>query len=346
MQYCKKCVMPSTRPGTSLDESGVCLACRNYESRKDIDWDARWKQLEKIAWQANKKGGVLIPVSGGKDSYYLNHIASVLGLKVTLFRVADPFGITKAAQHNIRNMVNEFNVPFYQWEMGGMKFRDLFREQFLQLGNFPALDMTIYSEPIKQAYLLGIPLVLWGENSAYEYGTSDKESRYAMGAFNYCQQAFGIKKAVEYCTRVIPVYASYFVPWSGSRNYHIAVSYGFKNLDQMDHWNRLGTIENYDSLDEVGWQVSHFLKYRKFGFGRATDIASRWIREGGINREEAIVLVNREDHRLDPVILEDFLRVTGFTEKEFWDTADRFTNRNIFCKVDGRWAKKPELEIS
>ena len=41
MVYCKKCVMPNTRPGISFNEDGVCSACQSYERRKSIDWDLR-----------------------------------------------------------------------------------------------------------------------------------------------------------------------------------------------------------------------------------------------------------------------------------------------------------------
>ena len=48
MFFCKKCVMPNTRPGISFNEHGVCSACQSYEKRKSIDWDSRWKEFEKI----------------------------------------------------------------------------------------------------------------------------------------------------------------------------------------------------------------------------------------------------------------------------------------------------------
>lgn len=40
MRYCKKCTMPDTRPGITFDAEGVCSACRHYENRKNVDWDA------------------------------------------------------------------------------------------------------------------------------------------------------------------------------------------------------------------------------------------------------------------------------------------------------------------
>ena len=37
MKYCTKCCMPSTRPGITFDERGVCSACRSYEHRAIVD---------------------------------------------------------------------------------------------------------------------------------------------------------------------------------------------------------------------------------------------------------------------------------------------------------------------
>ena len=36
MKYCKKCLMPDTRPGISFNEEGVCSACQNYEIEKAL----------------------------------------------------------------------------------------------------------------------------------------------------------------------------------------------------------------------------------------------------------------------------------------------------------------------
>ena len=41
MKYCKKCLMPDTRPGISFNEEGVCSACQNHEKRKKINWEER-----------------------------------------------------------------------------------------------------------------------------------------------------------------------------------------------------------------------------------------------------------------------------------------------------------------
>ena len=73
MRYCKKCTMPDTRPGITFDAEGVCSACRHYENRKNVDWDARFKEFEAYCDKyrgMNGPGGYdcAVAVSGGKDS--------------------------------------------------------------------------------------------------------------------------------------------------------------------------------------------------------------------------------------------------------------------------------------
>ena len=48
MQYCKRCVMPSTRPGITFDSEGICCACRAHEKKLTVDWDERYKELEAL----------------------------------------------------------------------------------------------------------------------------------------------------------------------------------------------------------------------------------------------------------------------------------------------------------
>jgi len=82
------------------------------------------------------------------------------------------------------------------------------------------------------------------------------------------------------------------------------------------------------------------MKYPKFGFARATDIACRWIRKGKITREEAKRLVMEHDHKLDQRAMEDFIKLLGYTPKQFWDIVEKFWNREIFTKVNDIWQLK------
>ena len=63
--------MPDTRPGITFNEEGICSGCQSFERRKDIDWDARWKELEAICDRYRGMNGdgydCAIAVSGGTE---------------------------------------------------------------------------------------------------------------------------------------------------------------------------------------------------------------------------------------------------------------------------------------
>ena len=49
LQYCARCLEPSSRPGATFDEKGVCVPCRYAASLESIDWEARHTDLQEIA---------------------------------------------------------------------------------------------------------------------------------------------------------------------------------------------------------------------------------------------------------------------------------------------------------
>lgn len=113
MKYCKRCVMPDTRPGILFDGEGICSACRAYENRKRINWDSRWQEFEAICDKYRGMNGdapdCAIAVSGGKDSHYQVHLMkNVMHMNPILFSVEDNFPMTDAGIHNIRNISEEF----------------------------------------------------------------------------------------------------------------------------------------------------------------------------------------------------------------------------------------------
>ena len=73
MKYCKKCLMPDTRPGIKFDDDGICYPCIHYEKSKTTNWEKRWKELESLCDKYRGSNGngydCIIAVSGGKDSH-------------------------------------------------------------------------------------------------------------------------------------------------------------------------------------------------------------------------------------------------------------------------------------
>ena len=365
MKYCKRCTMPDTRPGITFDEEGICCACRHYEERKNIDWDARWKEFEALCDKyrgCNGEGNYdcAIAVSGGKDSHFQVYIMKeVMKMNPILFSVEDNFPMTEAGKSNIRNISEEFGCPIISYKPNLKAQKKLVRGMFEKYGK-PTwyIDRYIYTFPLHMALKFNTMLLVYGENVSYEYGGNADEETYsargqiengvASGMDEEELLALGIEPAAlaltkapdkEDLARLDPMYLSYFLPWNSYKNYMLAKSRGFHDLTH--EWDRQHHAENFDQIDSRAYLVHSWLKYPKFGHAAATDYTARYIRYGMMNREEAIQMIKERDHNLDPLSVRDFCEFVGYTETEFWQIIDKFYNRDIFEKDHcGRWVLK------
>lgn len=337
MVRCKKCGFPNTRPGLFFEE-GICGACINYDKRKDIDWQSRRALLHQLCgeYRGKTKYDCLIPVSGGKDSHMLVHtLVKEEGMNPLLCTVTDSFSHTEAGTYNLRNMITKFNCNHYTYTISHDLFKRATRAAFEDTGEaLKFVEYAIYTIPFALAQYFNIPLVFFGENSAYEYGTTSIESMSGNHSVKTIIEKIeeerpwwersGITRT-ELNSLLPPIsnydnprllFMSYFKPWSSVDNLKVAREYGFHDL--TGEWDRKGVIENFEQIDSVAYLVHLWLKYPKFGFQRAVDIASRRVREGSMTREEVLKIAKEVDPVLDGHALEDFCKSMGYTQEEFW----------------------------
>lgn len=365
MRYCKKCTMPDTRPGITFDSEGVCCACNHFENRKNIDWDARWAELEALCDKYRGCNGpgnydCAIAVSGGKDSHFQVHIMKeVMHMNPILFSVEDNFPMTQAGISNLKNISEEFGCPIISYKPNIKAQKKLMRAMFEKYGK-PTwyIDRFIYTFPLHMALKFNTMLLVYGENVSFEYGGNDDEESYSARSQvnNGVASGFSTEELLGYgvsledlamteapskedLERLDPIYLSYFLQWNSVKNYNFAKSRGFKDLTH--EWDRTHHAENFDQIDSRAYLVHSWLKYPKFGHGAATDYSARFIRYGLMTREEAIQVIKERDHALDPKCVEDFCNFCGYTLAEFWAIVDKLYNRDIFEKDEmGRWILK------
>ena len=371
MKYCKKCVTPDTKPGIVFDKEGVCPACRHAEKKKLVDWKKRFGELKKLCNKYRRKDGYydcMIAVSGGKDSHYQIYvIKELLGMNPLLVSAASTFSLTETGRRNFLNMGDSFGCDIIILQENQKASRIMTRVGFEEWGRgaYP-IDTAIYVFPIRVAINYNIPLVIYGENVSYEYGGTQDNLGETYSALDQIYNTvtypldldFWKKKGLSekdlnafiYPTKeeiqkakLDPMYLSYFVPWDGYYHYQIAKQYGFRTIHH--EWRREGWVDEYSQIDTIGYLIDEWLKYPKFGFGNATNYASRWVRNGSISREEATELVRKYDHVLDERALDDFLNFTRYKDKEFWDIVEKFWNQKIFEKIDGVWRMKENCKI-
>lgn len=367
MRRCKRCVMLDSKPGVVLDEQGICQACRHAEKKKLIDWNARMEEFRNLCDKYRGKRGdyydCIIPVSGGKDSHFQVYMMKEVMKMNPLLVNVDNFSWTTTGRQNYYNMGEVFGCDIISLSLNRKVAKKMVRKAFEELGSPTWIwDRAVYVFPIRMAINMNIPLVVYGENVSVEYGGVLKDETYSaknqinndvvkkvelekwldkditmrdLNPIIYPMEEEIVRADVE------PIYLSYFVPWDGYSNYQIAKKYGFKSLGETGEWDREGFIEDYDQIDAIGYLVHPWLKYPKFGIGRATEVAGYWIRGNRINRGEALKLVEENDGKLDPKSLRDFLDFTGYSEEEFWKITSKFMNMDIWEKVgDFEWKLK------
>ena len=92
IKYCSRCVYPDIAVNLSFDEEGICSSCRVFEQVEKISEQTWFEKKEKFIQIVNETiknnksdYDCVIPVSGGKDSYYQTHVMiEELGLKPLL----------------------------------------------------------------------------------------------------------------------------------------------------------------------------------------------------------------------------------------------------------------------
>src|SRR5262245_17329634 len=165
--------MPETKPDLHIDEQGVCSACRYYESRKAIDLAARKEELLGILEKYRSKNGsnydCLVPCSGGKDSTYQTIRMLELGMN-PLCVTATTDMLSDMGRRNIENL-KKLGVDYIEVSVNPRIRRRINRLVLTTVGDISWPEhVTIFTIPVRIAVQLGIPLIIWGENSQHEYG--------------------------------------------------------------------------------------------------------------------------------------------------------------------------------
>ncbi len=368
MQYCTKCVYPSASAFKLVfDENGVCSGCRVAEAKKKIDWTAREKKLKELAGQYRSKNGsnydCIIPVSGGKDSYFQTHYATkVLGLKPLLVTYHGNNYLPEG-ERNLQRMRQVFDVDHIIFRPSEQVLIKMNRLCFKKMGdmNWHA-HCGIFTYPVQIAVKHRIPLILWGEHGTLDlagmYSLDDLPEMSAKHRLEHGLRGFDWKDMInkeegireqdllwaKYPSNeeleesgVRGIYIGNFLDWDGNVNYKISKElYGWEEaIEPFDRTYR--KFSNIDDMHENG--IHDYMKFVKFGYGRATDHACKDIRAGHMTRAEGIEMVRKYDS-VKPRDLKRWLAYVGMTEQEFDRIADTFRDLRIWRKnQENKWEK-------
>jgi N-acetyl sugar amidotransferase len=363
MNYCKRCIMPDTKPDLKFDEEGVCSACRSYENRTAVDWNVRREELETILKRYRNKSGsnwdCVIPVSGGKDSTYQVIRMLELGMN-PLCVTATTCELSEIGRENIKNIQN-LGVDTIEFTSNRVVRRKLNRIGLTMVGDISWPEhVGIFTIPVRVAVQYNIPLIIWGENSQHEYGGPAGAAENNILDRRWLEEFGGLlglrvtdligmqgieaKHLIPFSyptdeelkrSQITGLFLGYYIPWDGLSNTLIAQGHGFKTYHKAVE----GSMVNYENLDNHQTGIHDYFKFLKFGFGRATDLACLHVRRERLSRNDAMSIVKMHDGKFPWFYLgkslEEILAPLDMTVDEFIKICDRFTNKKIF-QTDSR----------
>ena len=96
-------------------------------------------------------------------------------------------------------------------------------------------------------------------------------------------------------------------------------------------------ISNVDDRYENG--IHDYMKFVKFGYGRATDHSSKDILTGYMTRNQGIKKVKKHDHILSDD-LDHWLNYVDMKKIDFLKTADKFRSNKVWFIKKNKWYKE------
>ena len=357
LKYCVRCVMPSTKPDLHIDQDGVCNACRAYESRKHVDWDARRRELLALLEKYRRPDGnwdCIVPVSGGKDSTY--QVIRMLQMGINpLCVTSSTCDLSPIGRKNIENL-KRLGVDHMEFSPNTLVRARLNRIALTEVGDIAWPEhVGIFTIPVRAAVQFNIPLIVWGENSQNEYGgpaaaaennvltrrwleefggllglrVSDLTETYGIPQRQLLPYQYPSDEQLQR-VGVTGLFLGHYLPWDGLSNVLISQAHGFTSFDTAVE----GSMVNYENLDNHQHGIHDYFKFLKFGFSRATDIACLHVRRGRITRQDALEIVKLRDGKFPWSYLgkplPEILEPLDMSIDEFIKVCDRFTNRKIF----------------
>lgn len=371
MEYCKRCLYPkNAKPTIAFNDQGLCSGCSYHESREnlEIDWQEREEMFQEILDEAKKMArergnshDCIVPVSGGKDSHFqVWLLKEKYGMNPLLVTFNHAFN-TPAGVKNLENLVEKSGCDLIRYTAGLDSVRRIARYMLETVGDLTwHYHAGIRTFPFQVAVERNIPLIVWGEHgfaeltgivsledfveftkwTRKEHDMRGVEPHDLVGKGGITEQDIApyVYPSDDQIARteVRGIYLSNFVDWNATKHAELMrEEWGFEYItfERERSFNLHGKIEDHAN------DIHDYLKYLKFGYGRATDDASMEIRHGRMTREEGMALVKRYDS-CEPSTLSFYCDFLGITVEQFYQFVEPMRDLSVWEKVEGRWQVK------
>jgi N-acetyl sugar amidotransferase len=261
-----------------------------------------------------------------------------------------------AGLRNLSNLVERSGCDLIRYTAGVDSVRRVSRYMLETVGDLTwHYHAGIRTLPFQVAVKYNIPLIVWGEHGFAEltgivsledfveftrwtrkehdmrgYEPHDLIGKGGIGLGDVLPYIYPSDEEIER-TAVRGIYLSNFFDWNAKAHAELMIKeWGFAPVT----YERERTFNLYAKIEDHANDVHDFLKYLKFGYGRATDDASMEIRHGRMSREEGIEMVKRYDSR-EPATLDFYCEFLGLSRQRFYQLVDPMRDQSIWGAAKG-----------
>ena len=344
LKKCSKCILPETYPFIEFDMEGVCNYCNSYQKQKFLGEDKLEKFLSKYR-KNNNTSDCLIGLSGGRDSSYGLHVlkkkykmnpvaftydwglttdisrlnASILCGKLGVEHIIRSADIEKKRRYVRQNIFAWLKDPHLGMlpivQAGDKGFMDLGRTLCKELNLEFSVQATGYQLEQREFFLgfTGIKQNLKNNQRMSSYGLATKLKIFLWYSYRTLKNPAYINGAL---LDNFNGYLSSFIKKENSLHLFKYIEWNEKEIGDTLK-NEYGWISD-KSYGKNQWRMgdgqtsfNNFIYYHMAGFSEYDNFRSNQIREGLIDRKEALMLCE-EDNKIKFDTLKNFSEIIGF----------------------------------
>jgi N-acetyl sugar amidotransferase len=368
MQVCTCCLYTSVHPlNLTFDDEGVCSGCRVHEEKDQLDWNDRASKLagilENYRSRSSKNYDCIIPVSGGRDSFFIVHtIKNIFGMNPLLVTYNKQYN-TAVGVRNLANLRIRFDCDIMTLTVNPETVKNITRSTLRRFGSMYwhcLAGQTVY--PVQIAVKFKIPLIIWGAHQGVDqvgmFSHLDEVEMTRKYRKEHDLMGFEAEDLVDGFDNVtgndvMPflypdnreleqvgvrgVYLNNYIRWdSRAQHEKMIIEYGYETVPQTRTFDKYNDVDCWNYSD-----VHDYIKWVKHGYGKVVDHACREIRLRRMTRKKAIVLVQQYQARA-PQNLQLFFDWLGITENAFHYIVDQHRNPRIWERdKDWNWQLRP-----
>ena len=378
MKKCQVCLYTDFHPlGLMIDKKGICSGCYVHQEKNELNWNERWKiltrKIEPYRCKNGKNYDCIIPVSGARDSFFIVHtVKKRLGLNPLLVTYNKHYN-TAVGIRNLARLRTLLDCDIITQVIDPERVKRITRATFRRWGSIYwhcLAGQTVF--PVQTAVKMKIPLIIWGHHQGLDQvgmfshlDEVEMTRRYRRNHDLFRKEAevlihdHDFVKPADICPYRYPhdeeiaavgvrgIYLGNYIRWDTKAQHEAMMElYNYEAVEQTR------TFDTYNDLD--CWMHSDlhdYIKWCKWGYGKATDHAVRELRLGRLSREQAAIIAKHYENK-KPKNTDLFCEWIGMTKNGFEFILEIHRNKKIWeknledkkYKYSDMWKKLNELK--